>query len=459
MHSLSQKTFLIAGTHSGCGKTSVSLGLMAALVRRGIRVQPFKAGPDFIDPGHHEAVTGAISHNLDGWMLNPSTVRSIHARHMQDKDLGIIEGAMGLFDGISGTSDQGSAAQLAKILDVPVVLVVDARGMARSAAALVKGYADFDPDLCFAGVIFNKVGSARHEEILRKAMAPLPEIPVLGCLGKNNDLSMDSRHLGLVMAHETGTGDRIDLLTDWITGGMDVRSLIDGLPKPASVPQIASTVPKAPRVRIGVARDAAFCFYYQENLRALEEAGAEIVPFSPLKDATLPPDVQGLYLGGGYPELFAAELAANISMLEAVRTFAHNDHPLYAECGGYMYLMKTLQDKEGTTHKMAGVFDCACRMQRRFAALGYREVQTTSPGMLGPAGSLFRGHEFHYSRLEGKDPLAQNIYAVKDRNGSYPKGMGLVKHRVLGSYIHLHFASNPHLATWFVRTCAGETPA
>ena len=457
MKSLIPKAILIAGTHSGCGKTSVSLGLMAALAGQGIRVQPFKAGPDFIDPGHHEAVTGVTSHNLDGWMLDGDTVRDIFARRMQGRDVGIAEGAMGLFDGISGNGDQGSAAQLAKILNIPVVLVVDAKGMGRSAAAMVKGYVSFDPDVAFAGVIFNRVGSARHEELLRQAMqGSLPEIPVLACLRKNDDLAMQSRHLGLVMAHEMDSPKRTTILADWVCAGMDVEGLVDTLPtSPLPLPAPAATK-TPPGVRIGVARDKAFCFYYQENLRALKKAGAELVFFSPLNDSGLPDNLDGLYLGGGYPELFAHHLADNIPMLDAIRTFALADNPVYAECGGFMYLMQSLQDKEGTSHRMTGVFDCSCAMQNRFAALGYREVRTTVSSILGVAGSVYRGHEFHYSRLEGEAPQADNIYEVRDRNGDYPKGMGLTKHRVLGSYIHLHFGSNPNLAPSFVRACAGE---
>jgi len=453
----SPKAILIAGTHSGCGKTSVSLGLMAALAGQGIRVQPFKAGPDFIDPGHHEAVTGESSHNLDGWMLDADTVREIFARRMQGRDVGIVEGAMGLFDGFSGTNEQGSAAQLAKILDIPVVLVVDAKGMGRSAAAIVKGYVTFDPELSFAGVIFNRVGSPRHGELLRQAMeTSLPHVPVLGCLPKNDDLAINSRHLGLVMAHEMESITRTRELASWVDSTMDVRKLANDLP-PIALARFSCGIPCKPeRVRVGVARDKAFCFYYRENLRALEQAGATLVFFSPLEDTELPENLNGLYLGGGYPELFAPTLADNSSMRDAIKAFCLEDRPVYAECGGFMYLMKTLQDKKGTSHEMAGIFDCACVMQNRFAALGYREVTLAESSILGPEGSRFRGHEFHYSTMQETDALARNIYQTTDRKGPCPKSRGLLKYRTLGSYIHLHFGSNPDLAPSFVRACAGE---
>lgn len=456
-HTSLPKAILIAGTHSGCGKTSVSLGLMAALAGQGIRVQPFKAGPDFIDPGHHEAVTGVCSHNLDGWMLDRDTVREIFARRMQDIDVGIVEGAMGLFDGFSGTNDQGSAAQLAKILNIPVVLVVDAKGMGRSAVAMVKGYVTFDPELSFAGVIFNRVGSPRHEELLRQAMeTSLPHVPVLGCLPKDDNLAINSRHLGLVMAHELESIQRTRQLASWVDSAVDVRKLTNDLP-PISLSRSSRQIPCKPeKVRVGVARDKAFCFYYRENLRALEQAGATLVFFSPLEDTELPEHLDGLYLGGGYPELFARTLADNRSMRDAVKAFSLEDRPVYAECGGFMYLMKTLQDKEGTLHQMAGIFDCACAMQNRFAALGYREVTLGEPSILGPGGSRFRGHEFHYSTMQETDPVARNIYQTTDRKGPCPKGRGLNKHRTLGSYIHLHFGSNPDLAPSFVRACAGK---
>lgn len=456
----SARAFLVAGTRSGCGKTSVSLGLMAAMAESGIRVQPYKGGPDFIDPGHHEAVTGVPSHNLDGWMLGEKTVQELFARHLLGKEVGVVEGAMGLFDGFSGTNDQGSAAQLAKILGIPVILVVDAKGMGRSAAAEVRGYVSFDPGVSFSGVIFNQVGSRRHADLLRESMtAYLPEIPVLGCLPRNDTLSVPSRHLGLVMAHEVAAGQRKTDLIRWIESSMDVREVIARLPDISLSPARERDDPRPQKIRVGVAMDQAFCFYYRENLRLLEQAGAELVFFSPLGDKHLPAALHGLYLGGGYPELCAPRLAANTSMRDSVKTFARAGHPVYAECGGFMYLMNHLEDTGGSRHEMVGIFDCACVMCKRFAALGYREVTTTAPSILGPAGSRFRGHEFHYSRLLDSDLPGDGLYTTTDRKGEHPAGKGLVRGQTLGSYIHLHFASNPELAPAFVRTCAKGSPS
>ncbi len=471
MSSSLPKALLVAGTHSGCGKTTVSLALMAALVGRGIRVQPFKAGPDFIDPGHHEAVTGMPSHNLDTWMLATSKVQEVFTRHLHGKQLGIVEGAMGLFDGFSGNQEQGSAAHLAKVLGIPVVLVVDVSGMARSVAATVTGYVDFDPNLAVAGIIFNKVGSSRHEELVRQAMqTSLPHIPVLACLPKQADLTVPSRHLGLIMAQEVAGSERTDKLAAWMNRAMDVEKVMALLPplapiSPVEVPVLAQTSPCPPakvwtdRVRIGVAKDEAFCFYYRENLLALERAGAELIAFSPLAHRKLPSNLKGLYLGGGYPERYAKALADNHAMRQAIKEFSQAGYPVYAECGGFMYLMQRLRDKEGREYPMAGVFACSCAMQDRFAALGYREVITQTASILGPARSRFRGHEFHYSKLTTPEPKAQSIYQTTDRKGERQQEAGLLKNRTLGSYIHLHFRSNPSLAVSFVRACTREEQA
>jgi cobyrinic acid a,c-diamide synthase len=441
----------VAGTHSGCGKTSVTLGLMAAFVRRGMRVQGFKAGPDFIDPGHHQAVTGRASHNLDGWMTDRGTVRATFERAAASCSAAVVEGVMGLYDGFSGTSDAGSAAQLARWLDLPVILVVDARSMARSAAAVVRGFADFDSGVRLAGVVFNRVGSPRHREILEQAMTGL-DVPLLGCLDREEGLTPPSRHLGLLTAGEWDwSRERKDALADWVERGMDLDAFLERLPEKA-VGIAASQEPPAPGVRIGLAWDPAFCFYYEENLRLLRLAGAELVPFSPMFDERLPEDLDGLYLGGGYPEVYGQILAANSSMRAAIREFSALNRPVYGECGGYMYLARELTDKAGKTWPMAGVFDGSCVMQSRFAALGYREVRTTAATLLGPAGTVVRGHEFHYSRTEG-EAAGVSVYRVTDRRGPNAKSRGWLVNRTLGSYVHLHFGACPQSAEYFVEAC------
>ncbi|QLA14905.1 cobyrinate a,c-diamide synthase [Desulfolutivibrio sulfoxidireducens] len=440
---------VVASTGSGRGKTSVAVGLMAALSRRGLRVQAFKAGPDFLDPAHHARATGRDSHNLDTWMLSETAVRDVLARYAVHADVAVVEGAMGLYDGFSGRDETGSTAHLAKLLGLPVLLVVDARGMGRSVAALVKGFAAFDPGLCLRGVVFNQVGGEGHREILGEAMASLPEVPVLGMIPRDPGFTLPSRHLGLVDPAEVADADAwITALAGGVESGLDLDRLLDALPRRVLVEPVPKRPPEV-RVRLGVARDAAFRFYYEENLRLVRQAGAEIVPFSPLSDPDLPAGLDGLYLGGGYPELHAAGLAANATMRRAVAAFADSGRPVYAECGGFMYLMDSLADASGQRFPMAGVFPFAAAMGPRFAALGYREVHTTAPTLLGPAGTVLRGHEFHYSRRVGEPAGIAAVYALSGRKGPLPGPEGFHLGNVLGSYVHLHFGSNPDAAGAF----------
>ncbi|WP_272701036.1 cobyrinate a,c-diamide synthase [Desulfovibrio sp. Fe33] len=453
------KAFVIAGTHSGCGKTSISLGLMASLARRGVRVQPFKNGPDFIDPGHHAlacAVDGVPvpSHNLDGWILDEAANFDIFNRYAAGSDVAVIEGGMGLFDGISGTGEAGSTAQLAKILGLPVILVVDARSMARSAAALVAGYADFDPEVTIAGVIFNRVGSASHAELLREAMTLVPDVPVLGVLGRDDSIATPSRHLGLVTPEQDAPDlSRYQRLADWVETGLDPDAILARLPDITAVPPF-EPVPQLPRVTIGLARDNAFCFYYEENLRLLREAGARLVEFSPIADARLPEHLDGLYLGGGYPELYAFELGQNTRMRRDIKEFCESGRPVYAECGGFMLLMNDIITGRGR-YAMTGVYPVRAEMNERFRALGYREIATREATILGPAGTVARGHEFHYSSLQedGAPDALHPVYSMSGRKGRIDAPEGFVTRNTLGSYVHLHFASNPEIARSFVRLC------
>jgi cobyrinic acid a,c-diamide synthase len=453
------KAFVIAGTHSGCGKTSISLGLMASLARRGNRVRPFKCGPDFIDPGHHAlacAVDGVPvpSHNLDGWMLDPATNLDIFNRYAATGDVAVIEGVMGLFDGFSGTEDSGSTAQMAKILGLPVILVVDARSMARSAAALVAGYADFDPEVNIAGVIFNRVGSPNHAELLREAMTLVPDIPVLGVLPRDEAIATPSRHLGLVTPDQDGPDlDRYARLADWVETGLDPDRLLASLPETAAVPPF-EPVPQLPRVTIGLARDNAFCFYYEENLRLLREAGARLVEFSPLADVHLPEHIDGLYLGGGYPELYAFELGQNTRIRRAIKEFCESGRPVYAECGGFMLLMNDIITGRGR-YAMAGVFPVRAEMSEKFRALGYREISTRANTVLGPACTVARGHEFHYSAMQDdrEAALLPAAYSLSGRKGHIDTREGFLAGNTLGSYVHLHFGSNPQVPRAFVQAC------
>ena len=460
-----KSAFVIAGIHSGCGKTTVSLGIMAALARRGLTVQPFKVGPDFIDPGHHTLITGRPSHNLDGWMMERERNRQIFNRYTFDADVAVVEGVMGLFDGFSGSDESGSTAHMAKWLDLPVVLVINAASMARSAAAIALGFGAFDPRLSLAGVILNRVGSPGHAEILKEAFESVPEVPILGCLQRRENLKIPSRHLGLITVEDMGADSpQADELAQWIEEGVDLDGLLEktrrqGMKGKESLHALDVQSPSPHKkeegrgVRIAVARDEAFCFYYQENLRLLQEAGAEIVPFSPLRDISLPPEIKGLILGGGYPELHVETLSRNCDLNREILRAALDGMPMYAECGGFMYLMEKIEDLYGADQPMVGVFPFRCRMVERLKALGYREVITEKDSILGPPGTTIRGHEFHYSTISKAPTDVSTMYRVSNRRGRTGIREGFQMNQVLGSYVHLHWGSNPAVAPNLVEYC------
>lgn len=457
--------FLIAAPRSGSGKTTVSLAIMAAFTRRGLAVAPFKCGPDFIDPGYHRLVTGRPSINLDGWMCPADFVCETFSLHSSDADIAVIEGVMGLFDGIGASSMEGSSAQIAVLTGAPVVLVVNARGMAASAAALIKGFAEYDPRVRLAGVIFNNVGSDSHAELLRTAVASaLPEVPVFGCIPRDESLAISSRHLGLVTAEENPLAkDFVDGLADMAERCLDLAGLA-GLHIPPDPPlqkggertRQKSSVPPFAKgglggislVRIAVARDAAFCFCYEDNLRLLREAGAEIVFFSPLDDSGLPPNTSGIYLPGGYPEIHADRLSRNTFMKRAIMAAIRSAMPVYAECGGFVYLTEGMEGDDD----FVGAFPVRSRMLPKRKALGYRQVETCDGCIIGAAGSVARGHEFHYSET---GPVPESIarrYRVTRRGEDI--GFEGYSHRAcLASYVHLHFGSNQAIAPSFVTAC------
>jgi len=461
--------FIVAAPSSGCGKTTVTLGLLAALKQRGLTVAPFKVGPDFIDPGHHAAACGRVSRNLDGWMCGERAVRDIYARGCAGADLAVVEGVMGLFDGADGDSDAGSTVEIARWLNGRILLVVDARSQARSAAALIKGFVEFDPRINFAGILFNRVGSDRHEQLLRQAVASVPGLPpVLGCLPRDAEVKLPERHLGLVTAEDAGTDATFfERLADWVEKYVDVEALLShppltkggggGIishPRPLSQEErgVLAGAKGESQVRIAMARDEAFCFYYPENLKLLEAAGAELVFFSPLRDSALPDGSDGLYLGGGYPELHAELLALNRTLLEEIQTFADAGKPVYAECGGLIYLSQGVVDADGNSNRFAGVFPAMARMLPWRKSLGYREVTLTADTLLGPAGTVIRGHEFHYSELDMPESVPR-CYAVTRRGSNESEMEGFQFRNVLGSYVHLHFAGNPQVAENFVHCC------
>ena len=462
---MSHPGFLIAAPQSGSGKTTVSLAIMAALSRRGMAVAPFKCGPDFIDPGYHQAVTGRASINLDAWMCPADFVRATVNLHSAGADVAVIEGVMGLFDGIGASCTEGSSAQIAAITGAPVVLVVNARGMAASAAALVKGFFDFDPQVRLAGVIFNNVGSDAHAELLRQSLAAaLPAVTVFGCIPRDEALAISSRHLGLVTADDNPLSSAfVDRLAQMAEGCLDLDGLAGLAFDPLRLRSVQAAQPAGgtrlvsgdrlvsgaePTVRIAVAHDAAFCFCYPDNLRLLREAGAEIVFFSPLADRGLPPGCAGIYLPGGYPELHTERLSANVALKAAIIAAIHADMPVYAECGGLIYLSQGLED----AGEFVGVLPVRARMLAQRKALGYRQVESCAGSLIGAAGTVARGHEFHYSEIGTLPDAIERIYRVT-RQGRALAAEGYRYRRCLASYIHLHFGSNPLIAPAFVAAC------
>lgn len=445
------RRLVIAGTHSGVGKTTVALALMAALRRRGLTVQPFKVGPDFIDPGHHTAVCGRVSRNLDTWMLSEETVRGIAARAADGADISIIEGVMGLFDGRSADDLRGSTAHLAKVLETPVVLVVDAEAVAASIAATVKGFAEFDPAVRVGAVLCNLVAGPKHYAHLEPALRRYTRVRPAGWLPRESEWAIPERHLGLVTSDDLAD-QALDL--DQLAAAFEATVNVDLLLELSACPDIfgPAAIPRrnqCPR-RIAVARDTAFCFYYEDNLDLLRAAGAEIVWFSPLRDAGLPAIVDIVYLGGGYPELHGERLAANSLMLDCLRQFHRQGGAIYAECGGLMYCCRELVDGAGRVFPMLDLLPARTVMQQRRAALGYVTWRATGDTLLGPAGTEVRGHEFHYSRLEALAPLQPT--AILQREGEQPRADGFVCGRLLAGYAHLHFASNPSAAEFLLTT-------
>lgn len=436
----SPSAFIVAAPSSSSGKTTVSLGLMAAIKARGIIVQPFKAGPDYIDPGHQSLVCKRPSYNLDTWMMGADNVRATFARVMQAAEVGVVEGVMGLFDG-KGGSIEGSTAELAKVLELKVILVIDAKGMAASVAAIVKGFEEFDGDIKIAGIILNKVGSERHFTILKEAIEAKCTSRVLGYLPRDESIAIGERHLGLVGSNETTIDTTA--LTKAIEAHIDIDELlrVTAFKKAATKEAVPSP---SPSITIAVARDKAFSFYYKENLDILEALGGELKYFSPIDDSALPADTDAIYLGGGYPELYARELEANETMREAIKTFAENGRPIYAECGGLTYLGESITTKASKNFEMAGVLPLKGRMLDRRKSLGYREVTMKSGSPFMKEGESIRGHEFHYSEIELLGDI-DKVYTL-DKGGDE----GLLYKRTLASYMHLHFASNPNFAKGFI---------
>jgi cobyrinic acid a,c-diamide synthase len=455
------KAVVIAGTHSGCGKTTVTLGIMAALRKKGLVVQPFKTGPDFIDAGLHRLVADRPSRNLDQWMCGQEYVIDCFTRHASDADIAVIEGVMGMYDG------DFSTASLARLLNVPLLLVVDAYGMAESAGAVVSGFAKCGDQgknsalstqhsaLKFAGVVFNRVASESHYKRLKDSVQ---DVPVLGYLPRELDFEIPHRHLGLTISEEDPISRaNIEKLADTVLRFIDIDAIMSTaeLPKGKDNYREGAKDARVTRsFRIALAYDKAFSFYYEDNLDLLRKQGAEVIRFSPLLDKAIPLNADAVYIGGGYPELNAEALSRNTPMLTSIRAFAEVGKPLYAECGGMMYLSSGIRDFEGKRFPMAGVFPFETVMTKK-PRLGYREIQLTKDCIIGKENEKIRGHEFHYSEIRESGNQG-NIYSATDSKGQPVTTNGFRYKNTLASYVHVHFGSNPRLVKHFTDFIKGD---
>jgi cobyrinic acid a,c-diamide synthase len=435
---------VVAGTHSGVGKTTLASGLMAALSSSGFRVAPFKVGPDFIDPSYHTLAAGRPGRNLDAFLSGPDLIGPLFGHGAQGADIAVIEGVMGLFDG-KGGGDLASTAHVARLLEAPIVLVVDARAMSRSVAAMVHGYTTFDPKVRVAGVVLNRVGSTSHEKMLRKAIKPLG-ITILGVLRRDDHIQMPDRHLGLVpVAERREEATRLlDALGKVTSLSLNLNGIVR-FARSARLLEVEAWSPESPDlgrsagVRVAVATGPSFSFLYRENLELLEGAGAEVVTFDPTTGEDLPSGTDALYLGGGFPETYAEALSTNGRMRENVRDFAESGRPVVAECGGLLYLVRELDG-----HPMCGVLDAEATMTDRLT-LGYREARALADSVLAERGAIVRGHEFHYSTVQpgaGERPAWELVGRGQE---------GFVAGGTHASYLHTHWAATPELPRSLVR--------
>ncbi|MBT8362944.1 MAG: cobyrinate a,c-diamide synthase [Deltaproteobacteria bacterium] len=442
---MKKPAFLIAAAKSGGGKTTLTMGIMAALIRRGYDVQPFKCGPDFIDPTLHKLVTGNISYNLDLKMMGNECCKQTFHEKGRTHDVIVIEGVMGLFDG-----GVASSAELAKTLDISVVIVIDAQSSAESAVAVLKGFEVFDPSITLAGVIFNKIGSERHRRLIYDAVLTNSSVPVLGFMPRDAQFSIPERHLGLFMGDERPlSNESINQLVAAVEQHLDLETMLKSkvsLSAPAPKKRVSHPRPRKKKY-IAIAKDDAFSFYYPQNIEMLHNNGFEIVPFSPLHDESIPDRVDMIYFGGGYPENFAKQLSENRLMIEQIHSCHVQGIHIYGECGGFMYLCNSLIDKEQHEYSMVGIFTFRTVMNRRLRSLGYRQVRLQKKCLLGPKGVILHGHEFHYSKLE-TELLSQSSGEIEllyklDNNSQEGYSVG----SAIGSYVHLHFGNDSNVIT------------
>jgi cobyrinic acid a,c-diamide synthase len=453
---------VIAGTTSGVGKTTITLAIMHAFKsKKGLIVQPFKIGPDFIDPSYHKVITGRQAATLDAWLMGNDGILTSVQNTSEDADIAVIEGVMGLFDGMSGKSDFASTAYVAKILNAPIVLVVDAAKAARSIAAMISGYLNFDNTLKIMGVILNNVSGPKHAKYIEDAFKGSINVPILGIVKRDPDLKMDERHLGLIPTNELNYSKRnkIIKLASKVSEEVYYEEIISllGLKKSKlSVPLNRFKLKTPKLVKIGIALDNSFNFYYNENLNILRNLGAEITFFSPIIDNHIPDGISGLILGGGFPEVMADKLSSNDSMLKSIKKVAQQELPIYGECGGLMYLTRSITGYKNSKKRfrMVGIIDAKTEMTGRLT-LNYTQADMSS-GTFGKFKNI-KGHEFHYSKLSELATDTQYIYNMK-RGIGIDAGMhdGIVVHNMMASYMHLHFYDRRFPTQW-VNSCVKYT--
>ena len=438
---------VIAATHSGAGKTTITCGIISALRKRGLKVQSYKVGPDYIDTGFHEIAAGRPAKNLDSWLVGKDKLEEIFYNSIGDADIAIIEGVMGLYDG--GRGGISSTAEIAKILNAPVILVIDAKSAGISVAATALGFREFDKNLNVAGVILNRIGSDSHEKMIVDALNKI-NIKSFGAIRRNEEIILPSRHLGLIQATENNFADVLDKISEKISAQIYLDEILNLAEKFSESKKIYSLIPNNYSLKIGVAKDEAFSFYYDESLRELEKLGAEIIFFSPLHDENLP-KVDGIIFGGGYPELFAAQLEGNKKIRSEIKRAAENNLPIYAECGGYMYLMNFLTDFEGKIFEMCGIIPTQAIMTEKLQMVGYVDATIKKDCILGKVGEKIHAHEFHFSKEVGS--LTENIFSCEKLRTGEKYFAGYADKNIVASYLHIHFAGCPSSAENFIKSC------
>jgi len=440
------KKILIAGTNSGVGKTTISLGIMQALTKRNMKVQPYKVGPDYIDPSYHTFITGRHSRNLDSYMLDDEKIKYVFNKSSQDADISVVEGVMGLFDGIGIDLDNCTSSHTSKILKAPVILVINGKAMAASSAAMVLGYKEIDKDVNIKGVIVNNVRTKTHYEIIKKAIETYCDIEVLGYFPPNDEFSLESRHLGLVPSVEIDSlKTKFNNLADEIEKYIDIDRILE-ISQTEEVKSDFSLQDfiknnKVEDKSVAVAYDKAFNFYYRENIELLEELGLNIKYFSPLQDKEVPKS-EYIYIGGGFPEIFGQELQANESMRKSIKEAHENNIPIYAECGGLMYLGEKLIDQENKECNMVGVFKGYSKMTSSLKRFGYCYGTAKVDTILSNKGENIKGHEFHHSIFETEEECAYIMKKERDKKIVDEWEGGYSKNNTLATYLHTHFYNN-----------------